>query len=223
VQITSFGKQLLEDKFPNAAQQSQQRARYIPIGRSPEWSAPHPDTGMLLKLHITGDPAAPGKGRQSYVCLGSPSLVAKHHLRPLFDGTARLTTNSLVQVVNMLNEMNCTATITLPVNTTPSRAPSRPQRADTSSHYSNATHAQPRRDPPRVPPRPQRAESSSQYYGNISPPRDPPRAPPRPQPAGGDRNRKNEEESTFSMGDVLWLGAAAIVVVKVGLKVFFGR
>ncbi|KAF8543701.1 hypothetical protein BDD12DRAFT_819335 [Trichophaea hybrida] len=248
--ITSFGRQLLSDKYPDAVRHSQHRARYIPIGRGLEWSDPHPDTGMLLGLKITGDPAAPGKDRQSYVSLGHPSLVAKHHLEPLFHGTAELTKKSLRIVVEMLNQMNCTAEIPLPVDTAAydsarrttasydhsprpplrelqqPRATPRLQHTETSSR--RHAHDQPREEIPRVRPRTQYTEGARSSRTHTQPSRPPSGSEgwkwveeeERWKKREEERWKKREEDSSFSIVNTVLYGVAIVVAFKLGFKLF---
>ena len=102
-QITSLGNTSLADKFPGQKRWAvEKRREYLPLKRSPP--QPHPDSGVLLGVRITGKAAAT-RARQSYVHLCAPLVVAHENLVGLQRGTVKLEPRALVLVLAHLHEV----------------------------------------------------------------------------------------------------------------------
>ena len=99
-QITSLGNTSLADKFPGQSQWAVARRReYLPLERSPP--EPHPDSGVLLEVHITGNATVTRK-YQSYVRLRVPLVVAHENLVGVVGGTVKLERGAFASVVDHL-------------------------------------------------------------------------------------------------------------------------
>ncbi|KAF8244269.1 hypothetical protein K440DRAFT_610157 [Wilcoxina mikolae CBS 423.85] len=114
--ITSFKETPLVDKFPGQNPWAKsKRSEYLPLKRSPP--EPHPDSGLMLEVHVKGTPQVP-RNRQSYVHIIAPNSVANHHLKPLSNGTARLSPEAFKLVLTKMKELHPTVVIWEDVATT---------------------------------------------------------------------------------------------------------
>ncbi|KAF8251502.1 hypothetical protein K440DRAFT_613314 [Wilcoxina mikolae CBS 423.85] len=146
----------------------------------------------------------------------------------------------------MLNQMNCTAEIPLPVD---SAAYGSARRTSTSYDHSPRPPLRELQQP-RVTPRLQLAETSSRHHSHDQPRGDIPRARPRtqytegarssrthtqpsqPPPWSGEweweevveeeeeRGREREEDSSFSIVSTVLYGVATVLAFKLGIKLF---
>ncbi|KAA8906277.1 hypothetical protein FN846DRAFT_757082, partial [Sphaerosporella brunnea] len=97
--ITSFHNTPLIEKHSGQSRRAiLRRAEYLPLKRSEE--EPHPDSGALLEVFITGNPQVT-QAKQSYVGLLKQHKVAREHLRALSGGTARIGPADLKKVKKM--------------------------------------------------------------------------------------------------------------------------
>jgi hypothetical protein len=78
------------------------RREYLPLKRSPPER--HPDSGVLLEVHITGK-ATVTRTRQSYVRLRVPLRVARENLVGLPMGTAKLEPRAFAVVLAHLRKV----------------------------------------------------------------------------------------------------------------------
>jgi len=78
------------------------RREYLPLKRSPP--EPHPDSGVLLEVRITGKATAT-RTRQSYVHLCAPLLVARENLVGLPRGTVKLEPRAFAIVLDHLRRV----------------------------------------------------------------------------------------------------------------------
>ncbi|KAF8543794.1 hypothetical protein BDD12DRAFT_818901 [Trichophaea hybrida] len=107
--ITSFKETPLVDKFPGQNPWAKsKRSEYLPLKRSPP--EPHPDSGLILEVRVKGTPQVP-RNRQSYVHIVAPSSVANHHLKPLSNGTTRLSPEAFKLVLTKMKELHPTVVI----------------------------------------------------------------------------------------------------------------
>jgi hypothetical protein len=98
--MTSFHSTTIDKRFPIG---HGKRSQYIPIHRPGVIRTPHPDSGLILDVQITGEPTALKVDRVSYVSLSAPFYVSAKHLGDIGKGTARLTFNSLKLLVESIN------------------------------------------------------------------------------------------------------------------------
>jgi hypothetical protein len=149
-QITSFGKTSLATKFPGERQWAKsKRAKYLPLKRSPP--EPHPDSGVLLEVHVTGKPQVP-RNRQSYIEIRTPHLVAREHLTELKRGTAQLATRSF-EVVRETLKTECGVEVAVEQRPKPAAPSPRPVAVPQA-----ALVPQPAARPPRPVPAPRPAQ-----------------------------------------------------------------
>jgi len=102
-QITSLKNTPLAEKFAGPKKWAvTKRKEFLPLKRSPP--EPHPDSGLLLQVYITGKPTVT-RNRQSYVKLRAPLLVARENLASLPNGTVALTHKAFQVVLTNLKEV----------------------------------------------------------------------------------------------------------------------